>query len=285
MKLKIKTRHIASIIFGIVVMILAIVFLKDTRWLRPLIAIGLFFMGSQFLWDFTTENKRQQQIGSKFLEFVRSISNSVKSGIPVPKAIMMVADADYGSLSPYVKKLAKQLEWGFPLRQALITFARDTENKLIKKSITIVIEAEKSGGNIQEVLSAVTASVLQMKKIKEERKSMIFSQTLQGYIVFFIFIGIMIVLVTYLLPQLDGMGGTMLGDISSGGSVFQGGELAEIPSQLNYDLIFTGLILIQGFFAGLLVGKFSEGELKYGIKHSLIMMMGGYLIFATATGI
>ena len=124
-----------------------------------------------------------------------------------------------------------------------------------------------------------------MKKIKEERKSMIFSQTLQGYIVFFIFIGIMIVLVTYLLPQLDGMGGTMLGDISSGGSVFQGGELAEIPSQLNYDLIFTGLILIQGFFAGLLVGKFSEGELKYGIKHSLIMMMGGYLIFATATGI
>ncbi len=285
MKLKIKTRHIASIIFGIVVMILAIVFLKDTRWLRPLIAIGLFFMGSQFLWDFTTENKRQQQIESKFLEFVRSISNSVKSGIPVPKAIMMVADADYGSLSPYVKKLAKQLEWGFPLRQALITFARDTENKLIKKSITIVIEAEKSGGNIQEVLSAVTASVLQMKKIKEERKSMIFSQTLQGYIVFFIFIGIMIVLVTYLLPQLDGMGGTMLGDISSGGSVFQGGELAEIPSQLNYDLIFTGLILIQGFFAGLLVGKFSEGELKYGIKHSLIMMMGGYLIFATATGI
>jgi flagellar protein FlaJ len=285
MKFKIKTRHIASILIGIVAIILAIVFLQDTRWLRPLVAIGLFFMVSQFLLDFTLENKKQQEIESKFLEFVRSISNSVKSGIPVPKAIMMVADADYGSLSPYVKKLAKQLEWGFPLRQAFMTFARDTENKLIKKSITIVIEAEKSGGNIQEVLSAVTASVLQIKKIKEERKSMIFSQTLQGYIVFFIFIGIMIVLVTYLLPQLEGMGGMMIGDMVSGGSVFEGGELTEVPSQLNYDLIFTGLILIQGFFAGLLVGKFSEGELKYGIKHSLIMMMGGYLLFATAVGI
>lgn len=285
MKFKIKIRHIASILIGIVAIILAIVFLQDTRWLKPLIATGLFFIVSQFLLDFTLENKRQQEIESKFLEFVRSISNSVKSGIPVPKAIMMVADADYGSLSPYVKKLAKQLEWGFPLRQALITFARNTENKLIKKSITIVIEAEKSGGNIQEVLSAVTASVLQIKKIKEERKSMIFSQTLQGYIVFFIFIGIMIVLVTYLLPQLEGMGGMMIGDMVSGGSVFEGGELTEVPSQLNYDLIFTGLILIQGFFAGLLVGKFSEGELKYGIKHSLIMMMGGYLLFATAVGI
>ena len=289
MKLKIKVQHIALGILGIIVLVLAFTpILAGTRWQKSSIALGLLSIAMPFLSDIVKENKRQQEVEEKFLEFVRALSNSVKAGIPVPKSIKMISGADYGSLTPHVKKLARQLEWGRPLRDALMTFAKDTKNKLIKKSVVIVIEAEKSGGNIQVVLSAVTSSVLQMKKIKEERKSMVFAQILQGYIVFFIFIGIMIVLMVYLLPQLEGTGGMIVGQTlgDTGGGMFgTDNDLTIAPSQLDYDVIFTALILIQGFFAGLIVGKFSEGEFKYGIKHALIMIVGGYLLFATATGL
>jgi archaeal flagellar protein FlaJ len=284
MSSKLKTKHIITIILGIIIIILSLILLPGSRWMKPLITIGIFIGISQFWLDKLIDNRKQQEVEEKFLEFVRALSNSVKAGIPIPKAILMVSTADYGSLTPYVKKLAKQLEWGFPLRQALITFAKDTNNKLIRKAITIVIEAEKGGGNIQEVLSTVTVSVLQIKKIKEERKAMIFSQILQGYIVFFIFIAIMIVLSLYLLPQLEGMGGMVVGNVMGGSISSVGSE--SVPTQtINFDIIFTGLILIQGLFAGLMLGKFSEGELKHGIKHSLILMLVGYLLFASVVGI
>ncbi|MBT4334287.1 type II secretion system F family protein [archaeon] len=264
--------------------VLSLIMLSESRWMKSIITVGVFLMVSQFWIDKLIDNRKQQEVEEKFLEFVRALSNSVKAGIPVPKAVMMVSGADYGALTPYVKKLAKQLEWGFPLRQALMTFALGTGNKLIKKAINIVIEAEKGGGDIQEVLTKVTTAVLQIKKIKEERKSMIFSQILQGYIVFFIFIGIMVVLLIYLLPQMEGMGGMMTGQLMGGSSNLLDSGTEAAASKIDFNIIFTGLILIQGFFAGLMLGKFSEGELKHGIKHSLLMMLGGYLIFATAVG-
>ena len=54
---------------------------------------------------------------------------------------------------------------------------------------------------------------------------------------------------------------------------------------MNLNRIFTVLILVQGFFAGLMVGKFSEGTLKYGLRHSIIMMVVGYIIITTVRGI
>ena len=150
--------------------------------------------------------------------------------------------------------------------------------------MAIVIEAEQAGGNIQDVLESVTSSVLQIKKIKEERKANTFAQMIQGYFVFFVFIGIMIVLQVYLLPQLSEISGVVLTGISGGISGMMTGDTGPIPSVVNFQTIFTALILIQGFFAGLLIGKFSEESLKLGLKHSMVLMATGYLIFSIAAG-
>ncbi len=107
---------------------------------------------------------------------------------------MQISSENYGSLTPYVKKLANQIEWGYPLHDALVVFSRDTKNVVINKAVAIVIQAEKSGGNMGTVLQEITRSVVEIKKIKEERKSNAYTQVVQGYIIFFIFIAIMLVL-------------------------------------------------------------------------------------------
>jgi flagellar protein FlaJ len=50
----------------------------------------------------------------------------------------------------------------------------------------------------------------------------------------------------------------------------------------QYKVIFRNLILIQGLFAGLTVGKMAEGAMLTGIKHSLFMMFVGFLVFTIA---
>jgi flagellar protein FlaJ len=46
-----------------------------------------------------------------------------------------------------------------------------------------------------------------------------------------------------------------------------------------YRELFRNLILLQGMFAGLAVGKMAEGAIVAGLKHSLFMMIAGGLAF------
>lgn len=279
MELKFKTEYLIGMFIAIVLAILDYWYYWNTRWFYALLVVAISIGWLQFWYDFFKELNRQKELEVKFLEFVRSLVGSVKSGIPIPKAILQVADDDYGALTPYVKKLSNQIGWGIPVQEALVNFSNSTYNDVIKRSISIVIEAERSGGDIGNVLESISTSVVNVKKIKEERKAGVYSQIVQGYIVFFIFIAIMLVLQLKLLPQLTGLSGSFsLGGLDLFGGIIGMGE------QVNLDRIFFSLILIQGFFAGIMVGKFSEGTLKQGLLHSLILMTSATLIITTVKG-
>jgi len=43
---------------------------------------------------------------------------------------------------------------------------------------------------------------------------------------------------------------------------------------------FFHLIIINSFFGGLIIGKISEGDARYGLKHSAILMTAGYIACA-----
>src|SRR3989344_5141799 len=243
-----ENKPYATMTLGIVVIAIAILLFYQTRWFKPTLVIGILLFFSSYILNFFRENKRQKEIEVKFLEFSRNLVEKVKSGVPIPKAILQIADVDFGDLTPYVKKLAHQIEWSIPLREAFTTFAHDTHNPVIKRSISIVIEAEQSGGNISDVLQAVTDSILQIKKIKDERRSNTYTQTIQGYFVFFIFIAIMLILQIYLMPQLGEITSSVLAGIGAGVDSYLEAP-KETSSALDLDQIFVWLVVIQGFFA------------------------------------
>ena len=281
-------RHYFGLGFGIIIVLLSLLLLtpSSSAFLKPLIALGLAIMLFPFWIDLLKRNSRQKEIEEKFLEFVRSITSNVRSGTPIPKAIKEASETNYGKLTPHVKKLSHQIEWGIPFNEALYKFSRSTKNDIIRRSVAIMIEAEKSGGNIEEVMEGVTTSVVQIKKIRDERRANAFTHLVQGYLVFFIFIGIMIILQLFLLPKLSDVSGDVLAGITFKGDISNldvGDTVAGIS--INFETLFISLILIQGFFSGLMIGKFSEGSIRYGIRHSFIMALLGYLIFTIAIGI
>jgi flagellar protein FlaJ len=238
-------------------------------------------MSLHFWIDFFSEQKRQKLIEVMFLEFMRSLVESVKSGVSIPRSIQNVSKKDYAELNPYIKKLAHQIEWGIPTSKAFQTFALDTENKVIRRSVSLIIEAEQSGGDITDILSSVVNSVVDIKKMREERRAQVHSQVVQGYIIYFVFIGIMMALDLWLFPQLAGAG--TAGSLKAGAAGLGGVSLGGAGS-LEMGPVFFTLIMIQGFFAGIMIGKFSEGTLKTGLLHSLIMMVSAALIVTTLKG-
>jgi len=250
-----------------------------TRWFWSLLLLSFVLGGLPTYLLYLKENKRQKEVEVEFLEFIRSLVEGVKSGIPIPQSILNLKDKDFGALTNYVKKLAYQIEWGIPVRDAFRIFARDTDNKVIRRSVAIITQAEESGGRMDDILESVADSVVSVERLKDERRSSTYSQVVQGYIVFFIFIGVMLMLEVKLMPMIQDMLKGLVGGVSGGGFFEAGGESA--PVQLNFKRIFLSLITVQGVFAGLLIGKFSEGKIKYGIKHSVALVVIALLIILT----
>lgn len=285
MYLEFKKKYFIGVILAIAILLFdfyLFLILGNKRWLFSLIILALTVGWIQFWIDLYNENKRQKEIELQFLEFIRNLVSNVRSGVSIPKSVINTAYEDYGALSNYTKKLARQVEWGIPIHKALITFANDTNNKVIKRSVSIIIEADESGGDIADILESVATSVINIKKMREERRSSVFSQIVQGYIVFFVFIGIMLVLQVWLFPKISNIGATegistVLGGVTENQIIGKG-------ETINLDFIFFSMLLIQGFFAGIMIGKFSEGTLKQGLIHSLILMTSAALIIFTVKG-
>ena len=284
-RIKFKLAYILSILLGLFLIVININFLYKTRMFFPVLIVSLVVMSIHFWIDFFAENKRQKQVEVMFLEFMRSFAESVKSGVSIPRSIENISKKDYGVLNPYVNKLANQIDWGITTRKAMQTFAEDTENNVIKRSISIMVEAEQSGGDISDIITSVVDSVLNIKKMREERKASVYSQIVQGYVIFYAFIAIMLVLQFWLFPILTGIGTS--GSLKSGLGGIGGVGMLSTPAAGNFNLntTFFSLVMIQGFFAGIMIGKFSEGSFKTGLLHSLIMMVTAALIITSLGGI
>jgi len=144
--------------------------------------------------------------------------------------------------------------------------------------LTLIGQAEKAGGDIGRILEDVAGAVNTSDKIKKERKAAISTLVVQGYIIFFVFLVIVLVMQFKIIPIIEGIttiGGTGGGGIGGIGIVGGAGESLD-PEELSNSFLY--LLLIQGLFSGLTIGKLSEENLKAGVKHSFALMLSAFLI-------
>ena len=72
--------------------------------------------------------------------------------------------------------------------------------------------------------------------------------------------------------------GSVGGSANLFGSSGGGGNI----NQTEISNSFLYLLLVQGFFMGLTIGKLAEGNFKAGIKHSFALIVSSFLISAGA---
>jgi flagellar protein FlaJ len=272
----------AMLLISAVLLLLKVSFFDSTTFYFVL-GIALVIGGMPFFMSLLLESKREASINQMFLEFARDMVEGVKSGTPISKSIINTKNKDYGSLSPYVDKLANQIALGIPVKDALETFARDINSPVISRAISLIREAETSGGKIETILESVAFSVAQIEKLRKERKAAISNLTVQGYIIFLIFILIMLIMQFKILPitaQLN-VGGSLEGLDSAGiGGISGGGGSGLDPKAFAMPFLF--LLIAQGFFAGIIIGKISEGSVRAGLKHSFILVAIAWIVSSSA---
>ncbi|MFH0890288.1 MAG: type II secretion system F family protein [Candidatus Aenigmatarchaeota archaeon] len=221
-----------------------------------------------------SEYSTARDIETSFPLFLTDVVDGVRASMTLPIAMKSAAKHDYGKLNSTVRQMAAQMDWGVPFDDVLKAFADTSGTPVIKRTVATVIETHRSGGNIVDVLQAVSGAILEVNKIKKERASHIYGQMITGYTIFFVFLGVLIGLQKFLLPSLSSLGGGL-----------ESGGLSGEMNAASYDLMFTAMIIIQGTFSGLAIGKMAEGSLFGGLKHSVALVSIGYGAWVTAAAI
>lgn len=221
------------------------------------------------------EYRKKKGMEEMFTIFLRDFVEAIRGGMTVPYAFKSVSMNDYKVLTPYIKKMSAQMDWGIPVEKVFLKFSKQSKSKLIGRIVSSVIESHRFGGNLAESFSALSSTSLEVERMRAERRLYLHSQMITGYIIFFVFLAVIISLGKFLIPSLAAIS---TGDVTT----FGGTEEAPQTLVTEYRDIFRNLILLQGFFAGLTIGKMAEGATIAGLKHSMFLMFVGIIAFIIA---
>ncbi|MBS3074728.1 type II secretion system F family protein [Candidatus Pacearchaeota archaeon] len=269
---------ILGVIFGLLIIASSVIWLRDSELMYLIIGLGAIIGSLPFVISTIASTTHEKEIERMFLEFSRNLVESVNSGTPISRSIVNIKGKDYGALTPHIDKLANQISLGIPIQQALKVFAEDTDSPVIKRAVSQISEAEKAGGNIEKILESVAESVSEVEKLKKEQKSAIYNLVVQGYIIFLVFIAIILVVQFKIIPLTSTIGSYGVEtDITTFRNVGLSSEKFSNP--------FLFLIITQGIFTGLVIGKIAEGKVRAGIKHSFILSAISFLVLMGARSV
>ncbi len=190
-----------------------------------------------------------------------SIVQAQETGMTLPQAIEEASKRDYGPLTQELKKMTMQISWGMSFEESLLSLEKRVNTALIHRTIPLIIEAGKSGGRVEEVFDPMGKFVQTTLLLDKERQTQTRPYIAIIYVAFFVFLFTIILLFKSFFSDVQGL------------SMLAAGAVP--PTTI--ERIFFHLTSIQAFFGGLVAGKMGDGTIKAGLRHSLVLMLCGYI--------
>jgi flagellar protein FlaJ len=194
-------------------------------------------------------------------DLFRSIVQAEETGMTLPKALEEAAKRDYGPLTCELKKMTAQISWGASFEDALLAFGKRVGTVLTLRTVPMIIEASRSGGRVEKVFDPMGKFIQSTLFLEKERKTQTRPYIAIIYVALFVFLFTIVLLFKTFFTSVEGV--PLLGTSSE--------------SPVDLQRTFLHMTFVQGFFGGLVAGKMGEGTMSAGLKHSLIMMILGYV--------
>lgn len=225
------------------------------------------------------EYNRVRRLEERFPDFLRDIASSHKGGLTLHQAASIAAKGEYGDLTPEVRKMADQLSWNVSFAEALRRFADRVQTPLVQRAVSLILQADRSGGSTTDVLLTAAKDAREIKNLENERRLTMSLYTIVVYITFFVFLGVAAVLYAQFAPQIVESAQAVQeaarpgqGDVEALG----GGSL----DLKQYQLFYFMAAIVQGLGDGIVAGLLGTGRAVLGLRHSFIMVAISYVVFA-----
>jgi flagellar protein FlaJ len=229
------------------------------------------------LMDFR-ENRRIKNLEEALPNFFRDLAGMNDSGMTLPNAIHLVAQGEYSTLTPFIRRLDNEMSWNTTFIEAIQRFRTRLGTPLADRSIDLIAKASKAGGDVSEVLRAAARDTYEVLALRTERRNNMLIYVIIVLISFLVFVFVIFILVS-----------TFLSTMATAGSAAESAGAGAASFIGNIDLffytrLFSHAAMIQGIFSGLVAGQMGEGRVTAGLKYSAIMLLISWIIFRFMIG-
>jgi len=222
-----------------------------------------------------SDQKWRDNIDDHIPSLLREISDAQKTGLPLPRAILEASKHQYGALTPELKKMAAKISWGIPFSNALRSLTETADTPLMKRTSLLILEAERSGGAIEDVFESAHQHVSEILGLKRERLG---SMKPYRWIIYASFIVFSLVMIILLVSFFQKLAIQMVEAVLN-----EQAPSANLPFNVaGLQLLFFHLMVIEAIFSGLIAGKMGQGDAKLGLRDSCILLCICYVFFKLA---
>jgi len=216
---------------------------------------------------------RINQTSKNFPEFLSRLVSLHESGLTLPASIKRLQASNLGILNPEIRKMKAGFELNGSIIETFRSFGNRVNTITVQRVVVLIENAIKMTGNVKDTLEIAAGDALAERSLEEERTRSIKLYVMILYISFFVFLYVIWSLVTGFLPQIPEVPSEAVTQLVGEGIAFSG-----IDKPLYIRLFFHAAIL-EGFFSGLVAGQIGEGDVRLGLKHSIIMVTVAYVFF------
>ena len=217
------------------------------------------------------EQLRVKNLENALPNFFRDLAGMNDSGMTLPTAVHLVAAAEYGTLTPHIRKLDNEMSWGVGFVDALYRFGKGLGTTLADRSVDLIAKASRAGGDVSEVLRAAAKDTFETVNLQAERSNGMLIYVVIVLVSFAVFLFVIAILVSSFLTTMATAGAAAA---NSGAQGFMG----KIDIFI-YKRLFSHAAMLQGFFSGLVAGQMGEGRFVSGLKYSALMLLIAWVTF------
>jgi len=232
----------------------------DNYFLMPIL-----FIITPYAVFFELRKRKLRKLEERMPDFLKQLAGMNEAGLTLTQAIAYTAESNLGVLTYEIKKIHRAIEWGTITIDALLKFEKRIESSAISRVINLIAKASESTSDIRSVLSIAAKDADIGQRLKTERFSSLLIYVMIIYLSFFVFLFIIVVLLVDFLAKMP-----------SGGEA----TMFKTTSLDNIKILFYHASLLQAFFSGLIAGQMGEGNWRGGLKHSILMLVIAYVVFA-----
>lgn len=204
--------------------------------------------------------KRAGEIENSIPDFLRQLSSMLKVGLSLENALIDMSNHGKGPLYDELRRVVVEIRMGKSLDESFNNMAMRLNSKDLERSFKIILNAHKSGGSLSDIILDVSDDLRAMLVLKRERKASVMMSIM-----------FLVIASTVAAPFALGMVGvysSFMMELGKGGAIC---EVAPLAAEIY--------LIIHSICAGFLIALIMYGDLKKGIRYSILIVSSAFLVF------
>ena len=216
--------------------------------------------------------QRIGDIEKELPEALKQMADILKAGGTYEYALREISHADFGPLTTELENVLRKLEEGENFEDSISTLSYNIDSRLIKRSVTIIIDSVKAGAGLADVLEQIAEDVRDVNRINHERRSQTLMQVLfmvtAGAIVTPFIFGLISTVIYFLITASATLG-----------SVPDNIRIEAVSSRIALLYLLQVYIFVEITASSVMISLMREGKKNKSIIYLPVLLFIGYVIY------